>query len=79
MDDVRAVMDAADSERAALLRLSKDVPMSILFAATYPDRVQSLVCCGGMARSTEAEDGCSEQRKLTGFSGPAGPGRRRRS
>jgi class 3 adenylate cyclase len=56
MDDVRAVMDAAGSERAALLGLSEGVPMSILFAATYPDRVQSLVCCGGMARSTEAED-----------------------
>jgi pimeloyl-ACP methyl ester carboxylesterase len=56
MDDVRAVMDAADVERAALLGISEGVPMSILFAATYPDRVQALVCAGGMARSTEAED-----------------------
>jgi class 3 adenylate cyclase len=56
MDDVRAVMDAAGSERAALLGISEGVPMSILLAATYPERVQSLVCCGGMARSTEAED-----------------------
>jgi class 3 adenylate cyclase len=55
MDDVRAVMDAAGSERAALLGISEGVPMSILFAATYPERVSSLVCCGGMARSTEAE------------------------
>ena len=56
MDDVRAVMDAAGSERAALIGSSEGVPMSILFAATYPDRVQALVCEGGMARSTAAED-----------------------
>jgi class 3 adenylate cyclase len=56
MDDVRAVMDAAGSERAALMGISEGVPMGILFAATYPDRVQALVCCGGMARSTEAAD-----------------------
>jgi class 3 adenylate cyclase len=56
MDDVRAVMDAAGSERAALMGISEGVPMSILFAATYPERVQGLVCVGGMARSTEDGD-----------------------
>ena len=56
MDDVRAVMDAAASERAALVGLSEGVPMSILFAATYPQRVHALVCSGGMARSTYADD-----------------------
>jgi pimeloyl-ACP methyl ester carboxylesterase len=56
MDDVRAVMDAAGSERAALIGVSEGVPMSILFAASYPERVQALVCMGGMARSTPAED-----------------------
>jgi class 3 adenylate cyclase len=56
MDDVRAVMDAAGSERAALVGISEGVPMSILFAATYPARVQALVCLGGMARSTYADD-----------------------
>ena len=56
MDDVRAVMDAAGSERAALVGISEGVSMSLLFAATYPDRVQALVCCGGMARSTEDVD-----------------------
>jgi class 3 adenylate cyclase len=56
MDDVRAVMDAASSERAALVGISEGVTMAILFAATYPDRVQALVCSGGMARSTYAED-----------------------
>jgi class 3 adenylate cyclase len=56
MDDVRAVMDAAGSEHAALLGISEGVPMSILFAATYPERVQALVSMGGLARSTEADD-----------------------
>jgi len=56
MDDVRAVMDAAGSERAALVGMSEGVPMSLLFAATYPERVRALVCSGGMARSTYAED-----------------------
>jgi pimeloyl-ACP methyl ester carboxylesterase len=36
MDDVRAVMDAAGSQRAALFGVSEGGPMSILFAATYP-------------------------------------------
>jgi class 3 adenylate cyclase len=56
MDDVRAVMDAAGSPRAALVGISEGVPMSILFAATYPHRAQALVCLGGMARSTWAPD-----------------------
>jgi class 3 adenylate cyclase len=56
MDDVRAVMDAAGCERAALVGISEGVPMSILFAATYPARVRALVCTGGMARSTYAEN-----------------------
>jgi class 3 adenylate cyclase len=56
MDDVRAVMDAAGSERAALLGISEGVPMSILFAATYPERALALVCSGGMARSTATAD-----------------------
>ncbi|HEY3021008.1 MAG TPA: adenylate/guanylate cyclase domain-containing protein [Solirubrobacteraceae bacterium] len=56
MDDVRAVMDAVGSERAALLGLSEGASMSILFAATYPERTQALVCWGGLARSTAAPD-----------------------
>jgi pimeloyl-ACP methyl ester carboxylesterase/class 3 adenylate cyclase len=46
MDDVRAVMDAAGSKRAALFGLSEGGPMSVLFAATYPERTQALVLCG---------------------------------
>ncbi len=54
MDDVRAVMDAVGSERAVLMGFSEGVPMSVLFAATYPERTQALVLYGGMARATEA-------------------------
>ena len=56
MDDVRAVMDAARSTRAALIGISEGAPMSLLFAATYPDRTSALVLWGGMARMTWAPD-----------------------
>jgi pimeloyl-ACP methyl ester carboxylesterase len=56
MDDVRAVMDAAGSQRAALPGISEGVSMSLLFAAAHPERVQALVCYGGTARATYAED-----------------------
>lgn len=49
MEDVRAVMDAAGSERAALVGFSEGGAMSILFAATYPDRTSALVLCGTVA------------------------------
>ena len=56
MDDIRAVMDAAGSERAALLGYSEGAPLSVLFAATHPERTAALVLYGGMARSTWAPD-----------------------
>ena len=56
MDDVRAVMDAADSERAALVGWSEGVALSALFAATYPDRAWALVLYGGQARALRAPD-----------------------
>jgi pimeloyl-ACP methyl ester carboxylesterase len=56
IDDVRAVMDAAGSERAALFGISEGGPMSILFAATHPERVSSLVLHGAMGRTTWAPD-----------------------
>src|SRR5581483_2669542 len=49
MADVRAVMDAVGSERAALLGASEGGPMSILFAATYPKRTRALVLYGSYA------------------------------
>ena len=56
MDDVRAVMDAVGSERAALLGVSEGGPLSILFAATYPERVWALVLAGSYARVLWAPD-----------------------
>jgi len=56
IDDVRAVMDAAGSERAAFLGISEGGPMSVLFAATHPERATALVLYGAMGRTTEAPD-----------------------
>jgi pimeloyl-ACP methyl ester carboxylesterase/DNA-binding winged helix-turn-helix (wHTH) protein len=49
MDDVRAVMDAAGSERATLFGISEGGPLAVLFAATYPERVDRLVLCNSYA------------------------------
>lgn len=48
MDDVRAVMDAAGSQRAALMGVSEGAPMTLLFAATYPERTAAIVIWGGI-------------------------------
>jgi class 3 adenylate cyclase len=50
MNDVRAVMDAVGSERAALFGYFEGGPMSVLFAATYPERTEALVLFGTYAR-----------------------------
>jgi pimeloyl-ACP methyl ester carboxylesterase len=50
MDDVRAVMDAVGSERAALFGYSEGGPLAILFAATYPERVRALALYGTYAK-----------------------------
>ena len=50
MDDLRAVMDAAGMEQAALLGISEGGPLSVLFAATYPDRCHALVLYGSFSR-----------------------------
>jgi pimeloyl-ACP methyl ester carboxylesterase len=56
MDDLRAVLDAAGSQRAAVFGYSEGGPLSMLFAATYPERVQALVLCATFARGTGAAD-----------------------
>ena len=56
MDDVRAVMDAADSQRAALFGASEGGVMCALFAATYPDRTAALVLYGSYAKGTATAD-----------------------
>ena len=50
LDDVRAVMEAAGSKRAVLLGISEGGPLSILFAATYPERTEALIAIGSYAR-----------------------------
>jgi pimeloyl-ACP methyl ester carboxylesterase len=56
MDDLTAVIAAADCERPAVFGVSEGGPMSLLFAATHPDRVSSLVLYGAFARMLEAPD-----------------------
>ncbi len=56
MDDLRAVMDAAGSERAAVYGGSEGGALAILFAATYPERVSALVLYGSYARLAWAPD-----------------------
>jgi class 3 adenylate cyclase len=56
MDDVRAVMDDASSERAALVANFEGGPMAILFAATYPERTSALVLVDTYARLARDDD-----------------------
>ncbi|HXR61002.1 MAG TPA: adenylate/guanylate cyclase domain-containing protein [Solirubrobacterales bacterium] len=56
MDDLKAVMEAAGCERPAILGVSEGGPMSMLFAATHPDRVSTLVLFGAFARILAAPD-----------------------
>jgi pimeloyl-ACP methyl ester carboxylesterase len=56
MDDVRAVMDAAGSQRAALFGVSEGGPMCALFAATFPARTSALVMYGSYAKRVWAAD-----------------------
>jgi len=64
MDDVRAVMDAVGSRRAAFYGLSEGAAMSVLFAATYPERTAALVLRSAYPRRMWAPDypwGLTEQ------------------
>jgi pimeloyl-ACP methyl ester carboxylesterase len=56
MDDLEAVLAAAECERPAIFGISEGGPMSALFAATHPDRVSSLVLYGTYARMLKAPD-----------------------
>jgi class 3 adenylate cyclase len=56
MDDLRAVMDAVGSERAAVLGISEGGPMAILFAASHPERTAALVLWGSFARTVQGPD-----------------------
>jgi pimeloyl-ACP methyl ester carboxylesterase len=56
IDDIRAVMDAAKSERAHIFGVSEGGSMACLFAATYPQRTRSLLLYGTRPRWTRAAD-----------------------
>jgi len=56
MDDVRAVMDAVGTKRAALYGYSEGGPMCCLFAATYPERVSALVLYASYAKRRDPDD-----------------------
>ncbi len=56
MDDVRAVLDTVGSERAALLGVSEGGPMSMMFAATYPERTTALLLCGAEVKEEKTDD-----------------------
>jgi pimeloyl-ACP methyl ester carboxylesterase len=82
MDDVRAVLDAVDSERAALFGVSEGGSMSALFSATYPERTSALLMYGSYARrqrssdypwGQSAEDLAASLREIEdGWGGPVG-------
>lgn len=66
MDDVRAVMEAAGSERAVLCGVSEGGPLCSLFAATYPKKAIAIVMMGCYSRRLWAEDypwGPTEQQR----------------
>jgi pimeloyl-ACP methyl ester carboxylesterase len=56
MDDARAVLDALGSDRAVFLGESEGGPMSLLFAATYPERTRALILCGAEVRERKDAD-----------------------
>jgi class 3 adenylate cyclase len=56
MDDIRAVMDATGSTRAAIVGFSEGGPMTLLFAATYPQRTAAVALYGCGASYLRAED-----------------------
>ena len=82
MDDVRAVMEAVGSERAALVGVSEGGPMCSLFAATYPEKTLALVMIGSYAKRIRDVDypwaPTTEERQhffaemLEGWGGPVG-------
>jgi pimeloyl-ACP methyl ester carboxylesterase/DNA-binding CsgD family transcriptional regulator len=56
MDDLRAVMDATGSERAAIVGLSEGAPLAITFAAAYPERVSHLIVYGPLPKASRSDD-----------------------
>ena len=56
MEDTRVVLDAVGSERAVVMGVTAGGLIATLFAATYPERIRSLVLCGSFARQLRNDD-----------------------
>lgn len=56
IDDVRAVLDAAGSTRAAFIAIHEAGPMAMLYAATHPERIDALVLYGTWPKGTRSDD-----------------------
>lgn len=56
MDDIRAIMDAVDSTRAAIMGESEGGPLALLFAAAHPERVSGLILQGAEVRERTDAD-----------------------
>src|SRR5271155_4332272 len=67
MEDVRAVLDACGSQQTALFGLSEGGPMSLLFAATYPERTTALITFGSFAKLLPAPHYFWERRKRDSY------------
>ena len=70
MDDIRAVMDAAGSEQAAIMGESEGAPLGILFAAAHPERTRALILQGGEVRELKDDEwpwGESTPEELEGY------------
>ena len=63
MEDVHAVLDAAGSDRTALFGVSEGGPMSILYAATYPERVSAMAIYGSTPRFAISDSFLPEKRE----------------
>lgn len=68
MDDIRAVMDAVGSQRAVLFGVSEGGSMSMLFAATYPQRVSALVLYGTIAKGWALMDEPGQREEAQAYS-----------
>jgi pimeloyl-ACP methyl ester carboxylesterase len=56
MDDIRAVMDVTGSDSASLIGASEGAPLSMLFAATHPERTRSLILMVAEVRERKDEE-----------------------
>lgn len=79
LEDLRAVMDAAGSEHAAVLGFSEGGATAVMLAATHPDRVSALMLWGAFPRATWADDyphGETREETVTRWVEPVRSGRK---